>query len=660
MKGTDINYRPEIDGLRAIAVSAVVFFHAFPLFFKSGYVGVDIFFVISGFLITSIIRKEANRNTFSLIVFYKKRVRRIYPALIIVILSIIFLSWMFMSDAEYWFVLKHVIVSSFFSENLLLWNEDGYFDKASILKPTLHLWSLSVEEQFYILWPLLICFFVRKKVEVRGVFLLLILSLILNVYDVSHGSPAAYYSPLGRAWELMVGSLLAILSSDYKVSISPKATSAISALGLFIIILSIFFIPSEKGFPGFFAIPVVLGAAIVIYFSNGGFVFRLLSLKPIVFIGLISYPLYLIHWPLISFSYLLLDHSSSKANAACLVVSFLLASAIYLFVEKKIAAKNLNISVILFFIMIAIPLVAFFLIGTQSRIGDINFPKENEWSFLIREHKSLGVVGFDDRNGVGTYRSGSQSSNEIAFIGDSHVANFAELIFENHKIKNYFSSVTMGVGGGCIPIPDVYTEDKSKSGCWKNRDEYLKYLRSDNVKTVVIGGAWYMYFRSKDDYFYMKGDKKYYLKTKAGESLAVNSLISMIVNLKHDGKNVFFIKDAPYITGVTPGFGRLKSNPDSYYKSDVNTKIDREQFDFISLLAEKAEKAGAGIINIYDNVCNESNCGIVKGGEYLYVSAGHFNPSWLRNNRELFDNLLNVVVDNASAHSTARHPKLEK
>lgn len=116
MKGTDINYRPEIDGLRAIAVSAVVFFHAFPSFFKSGYVGVDIFFVISGFLITSIIRKEASRNTFSLIVFYKKRVRRIYPALIIVILSIIFLSWMFMSNAEYWFVLRHVIVSSFFSE----------------------------------------------------------------------------------------------------------------------------------------------------------------------------------------------------------------------------------------------------------------------------------------------------------------------------------------------------------------------------------------------------------------------------------------------------------------------------------------------------------------------------------------------------------------
>lgn len=163
-KSTTLKYRPDIDGLRAIAVMAVLFYHAFPNLFRSGYIGVDIFFVISGFLITTIIRKEVRRGEFTILSFYKKRIRRIYPALVLTLLMIMFLSWFLLSTSEFGITLKHIIFSSLFTENFLLWSEDGYFDKASIFKPTLHIWSLSIEEQFYIFWPFIIAFLVKKRV----------------------------------------------------------------------------------------------------------------------------------------------------------------------------------------------------------------------------------------------------------------------------------------------------------------------------------------------------------------------------------------------------------------------------------------------------------------------------------------------------------------
>ncbi|AHF77598.1 Acetyltransferase 3 [Sodalis praecaptivus] len=635
-KGSAINYRPDIDGLRAIAVMSVLMYHAFPILFRSGYVGVDIFFVISGFLITSIIRKEILKGEFSLLSFYKKRVRRIYPALILTLLGVVFLSWFLLSTTEFATALKHVIFSSLFTENFLLWSEDSYFDKASIFKPTLHIWSLAIEEQFYIFWPLIIVMLVRKKIEVKGIVFFIVASFIINIYDIYNHPAAAYYSPLGRSWELMVGSLFSVLYTNrMKVSPGVKGKNNIALMGLGLVLVSIFLVPSQKYFPGFAAIPVVFGSALVILYGEGTIVSRILSLKSLVFIGLISYPLYLVHWPLMSFASIITGHASVKVNALCLMIAMMLAYLIYSKAEKPIARKELTVSYYLFSTMIVIPFLSFLLIGSNSRINEVNLPTENEWTFLKSNYNKFGLTEFND-NATGVYTLTPAGKESYYFLGDSHVANLAESLYGRVVGRENPPEIIIAAGGGCIPIPNVYTDDQRRTNCWNMRSAALETINSkEDIKNVVLGGAWYMYFYSRNDYFFQDKGEKYSINVPKGRDLAVTSMMATIKELTAKGKNVFFIKDAPYITDVFPGMHRVRLQPFVSYNSHekLDFKLEREQSDFLALLAEKAKASGAKIIDIFDNVCAAGQCKLIDDGEYVYADAGHFNPSWLRKNQ---------------------------
>ncbi|MEJ4044304.1 acyltransferase family protein [Erwinia sp. SLM-02] len=641
MSRNNLAYRPDIDGLRAIAVMSVLFYHALPNFFRSGYIGVDIFFVISGFLITTIIRKELIRGDFSLASFYKKRIRRIYPALIITILGVLFLSWFLLSTSEFSITLKHVIFSSLFTENFLLWSEDGYFDKASIFKPTLHIWSLSIEEQFYIFWPFIIAFFVKRKIEVKGILFFIIASFCINVYDISNNPAAAYYSPLGRSWELMVGSLLSVIYTDKTIKdLNPKVRGGLALCGLIIVLLSIFLIPSQKLFPGFYAIPVVLGSALIIFFSENTIVGKWLSIKSVVFIGLISYPLYLVHWPLMSFASILIGRASDKANVLCIIASLVIAVGIYSIIEKPIHRKKLSVSYQLFFAMIAIPLLSFYLMGSKSRINEMVLPSESEWSFLKANHEKFGLHEFNN-NGTGIYTMMPKPDNSYVFIGDSHIANLAEYIDDRLNNTSNPPGVVIAAGGGCIPIKNVYTDDQRRKSCWDMRDSAYQKIKDSGVKNVVIGGAWYMYFFSKKDYFYKDDSGKFSINSENGMNLAISSLMTTIKELTKMGKNVYFIKDAPYITDVFPGIYRMRLQPLLSYNphETVSVSMDRDQVDFIGTLASKAQSSGAQIINIYDKVCGSETCKLTDNGEFMYADAGHFNPSWLRKNKNILGDI---------------------
>lgn len=203
-------YRPDVDGLRAIAVLAVVFFHAFPNVIKGGFIGVDVFFVISGYLISTIIFENLDRGSFSFSEFYARRIKRIFPALILVLVACFTFGWFVLLADEYKQLGKHIAAGAGFISNIVFWNEAGYFDNAAHTKPLLHLWSLGIEEQFYILWPLVLWFAWKRKFNLLTITILFaIASFALNVKGVKQDAVATFYSPQTRFWELLSGSLLA-------------------------------------------------------------------------------------------------------------------------------------------------------------------------------------------------------------------------------------------------------------------------------------------------------------------------------------------------------------------------------------------------------------------------------------------------------------------
>ena len=288
-----LQYRPEIDGLRAVAVVPVILFHAGFTLFSGGFIGVDVFFVISGYLITSIILRELEAGTFTFASFYERRARRM--------LCCIPFAWMWMMPLE----LKGFAVSMAsvvaFASNIIFWRQSGYFDTASELKPLLHTWSLAVEEQFYIIFPIALLLIWRfgRKASVLSIAAVAIGSLVLCEYASRYYPSFNFYWAITRAWELMAGALCA-----FQI-LKPKQTrdNTLAALGLTLIFVSIFWFDSSTRFPSVYALLPVVGACLIILFARmGTFTARLLSTKPLVAIGLISYSAYLWHQPLFAFA----------------------------------------------------------------------------------------------------------------------------------------------------------------------------------------------------------------------------------------------------------------------------------------------------------------------------------------------------------------------
>ena len=326
------NYRPDVDGLRAIAVLSVVLYHAFPKVFCGGFIGVDIFFVISGFLISGILCRnllsEETPGSVRLLNFYERRIRRIFPVLIVVLLSAMTAGFLLLTPAELKALGKHIAGGAGYISNFVLWREAGYFDRAATLKPLLHLWSLGVEEQFYIVWPLLLWLFYKARLNflwAAGIFAAA--SFALCMYVVLQNPTAAFYAPWTRVWELSAGGILAWIVMSCRLreawvakvnavlsrvlfrgsEIDPRVwRDVLSFLGVLCLIIGLCTIRQSSLFPSWNALLPVLGAVCIIGAGADAWFNRVvLSNRLAVFIGLISYPLYLWHWPLLSFEHIL-------------------------------------------------------------------------------------------------------------------------------------------------------------------------------------------------------------------------------------------------------------------------------------------------------------------------------------------------------------------
>ena len=423
-----LRYRPDLDGLRALAVALVVGFHAFPNVIPGGFVGVDIFFVLSGFLISTNIYARLADGSFSYAEFYVRRIRRIYPALVVVLIGTLAVGWFLLLADEYRNLATNAFAASVFSSNILLWSEAGYFDTLAAYKQLLNLWSLGVEEQFYLIWPCLAGILWRRGRFLSSVVLISAVSFAVSVRLTSTQPAAAFYLPFARFWELMAGGILAYLHM-YRHELLCRHAELQSALGLALIAAGVATSNEASAFPGWLALLPVSGTFLLISAGPQGSVNRLLLSHPLaVSVGLISYPLYLWHWPLLSFLRVMEGGILPPAKAAAAVgLAVVLAFATYILVERKIRRLRRD------------RLVAIALSGALMSIGLGGLAIRVEGGFPTRATNRLSVHDFslgrglsevipecgmtrEQRHGIASCASDKRGAPIYAVLGDSKAA----------------------------------------------------------------------------------------------------------------------------------------------------------------------------------------------------------------------------------------------
>jgi len=495
-----MKYRSEIDGLRSIAVFPVIFYHlGFPGF-SGGYVGVDIFFVISGYLITGLIYSEVSSGKFSIIEFYERRARRIIPALFVVIFvsSLVALNTFMPRDILDFS--QSVLGVLAFSSNIVFWKESGYFEAASELKPLLHTWSLGVEEQYYILFPLFLLFFRQIKAGrlLLLLFMFLMASLFISEWAVrqrEYISTAGYFLLPSRAWELLLGSLLAIIEYRHGAAPSLKVNQVGSIVGLIFIMISIFTFTEHTSFPGFNALLPTVGAALILFFAREStFVLSILRTKVLVFFGLLSYSLYLWHQPLIAFFSYELGSLNQLMTVTILLLTFASAFLSWKFIETPFRSRTSGNSFsrrqifaytgvgTLFFLI-----GAGYLVSTQGQVIQLS---DTQREFLV----------WDQYDQSEAYRVGtcflmhSQSSEDFGvecvgdnpqFVlwGDSHAAALSSGFKTSELIQKTAS--------GCPPLAEVVL--RAKPNCKSINEAILEELRSTSAPIVILHANWLRY-----------------------------------------------------------------------------------------------------------------------------------------------------------------------
>jgi peptidoglycan/LPS O-acetylase OafA/YrhL len=508
-------YRRDIDGLRALAVLLVVSYHAFPTSFKAGFIGVDIFFVISGYLISRIILVDLQCGSFSFFDFYARRIRRIFPALILVLSVSLASGLVLLQSDEFTKLLQHVASSGIFLLNHTLISEGGYFDRLAESKPLLNLWSLSVEEQFYLVWPLFLWGACRSKIRSwKVIFLLGGISLSLSLVNVSVSPVETFYSLKTRAWELLIGAGAAYIQLHAPGLLPQKSVTKAftSVLGLLLIILSLIVIDPIASPIGYWIILPPLAAALLICSQSDSLVNqKVFSRRLMVGIGLISYPLYLWHWPIFSFARIHYGGSpSSSMMAALTFLSFFLAALTYYCLERPIRTKfhSNRIAMFLFFLMLGMTAVAYYWSSQPVKINPLvqseksdfysyfsNTPKTHWLHFFERKFRHecnfYRVDEYHDGRpsnmprealSESCYKADGNKRHKVLLWGDSHAqmlySGLSETLPDDWQILQVTSS-------GCAARIDNLSNTESDY-CARSNRFALDLMRDVNPDVVVI------------------------------------------------------------------------------------------------------------------------------------------------------------------------------
>ena len=640
-----MNYIKEIDGLRAIAILGVCFYHFFPNQSPYGYLGVDIFFVISGLLITNIILNKLQNNEFSITDFLTRRVNRLFPSLILVLFFVLVFGYFYLIPSEYKNLSFDSLAGIFFLENFKLLSEVGYFDLQIESKPLMHLWSLSVEEQFYIVWPALMLFSFVKLKNYRLVYLLFFISLFLYLNNHYFSINEIFYLPIFRFWELLAGAIIAILIFDNKLKIFNFINIKISKLIMTSILFLLLYLLS--GYSIFsdhiLRLMVVLLSSFLIIFISFNIPHPLLANRFFVYIGLISYPLYLWHWPLLSLYKICISNEINLLNSLIIFfIAFIFSVFTYEFYEKKIrthASKNFSTTLLLVLVALSLSFYSFFVYmtdGGQDRehIGYLHS------QYLDLEQKLVKDSGWlcGNLNYPNPKCSYIGANPDKVLIGDSHANS---LFF---GLKSLFTRLNknfaiFGGGEGCPPLLGVISQDApgpdTRMCLLKMTSSLNMIAKEESIKTVYLTTRGPMYFAGGDFKFKRYSDWILYfedeaIKSKSNIEVFESGLKRTFDLLLKNNKEVIFFVDVPelgfHIKSCINRFSNI-TGPD--YNFDCYVSYDEfkiRNIDYHKMIKRLVSYyPNVDFIYLHEALCDEKICRAKNNNTLLYIDDNHLS-----------------------------------
>lgn len=661
-----VRYRPDIDGLRAVAVASVIVYHAFAGVLPGGFLGVDVFFVISGYLITQLILRDLHERSFSLAEFYRRRARRILPALLVVLAASALFGWFALLPGELSRLGRSIAWSAPFMANVFFARTGGfggYFDPIADLTPLLHLWSLGVEEQFYLVWPVLLLLAGRARVIRPALSAVIVISLAASFWGGWVRPEQAFYLPTSRAWELASGGLLATLPAGGWTAAAGAGsrryrsgmTGALSAAGLALTVLG-------AGLAWTLMPP--LGAVLLIAAGSQAPVNRyLLASSPLVFVGRISYSLYLWHWPALSFTRIVLGRSLTHAEAAVAVlIAAVAAYATCRLVEEPIRFGTIR--------QRAVPALLWALAGCAILgtglergwvTGRLSNPAFTAWTAAVADWSFPAVP---QKNPPGTVAAWSRRGKTALFIGDSHIQQYwarARRIVATHPLSA--RSALFATHTGCPPLPDVEAWHRG-AGCSSAFRRVVALAFRDDVDTVVFGADWEVYFMGEFAArrgptrgildVYGEGDP---LRTRLtldlpGTRRALEDLGRTISRLTGSGRRVFVLLSNPTSPRFDPGYllpatARLSVPvPDHISVNDEKRSVDAREFEsyvepLMARLREIAARSGAIVVDPREALCAGMACPATDArGLPVHVDSNHLTAAYAEEHAAFIDTIL--------------------
>lgn len=653
---TPSDYRADIDGLRAVAVLAVLVYHAVPTALPGGFTGVDIFFVISGYLISRIILGDLKNGRFTFADFYSRRIRRIFPALIVVLVFVLICGWYLLLPAYFRQLGGHVAAGAAFISNVVFYLETGYFDVAADMKPLLHLWSLGIEEQYYLVWPLML-FALRRHVH-RIFWMIVALavgSFLLNVVVTPRNPEAAFFLPPPRFWELMIGSIVAY-GQVYRAATGTIATSAagvprwsnaLSVAGAVLLVVAMVLVNDSRAFPGWWALLPTGGTLLLIIGGPNAWINRrILANRVAVFIGLISYPLYLWHWPLLTYARILNGGAEPPVGVrlGAAAVSILLAWLTYMLLETRVrharrATWSHRVVPVLATSMAVLGIYGLFAVGSISQSRSASVP-----------YLAAVSEAFDDwqYGGDGVFKGDTEHS--VLFFGDSHMAQYLpriELLMQEHGRP--LRTVIFKTAFGCAPMPGIERRGRK---CAKFVDDALATARRPEVDTVVISASWRGLI-DRTDYYRVGDSPDEVVDLNAPEARWVMDGFEAALNqLTAAGKRVVIVLSGPYGRAFDPGEMVVRNGLD--FDLRMSPAVPRARVEAMNAHVDEplraiAARVGATIVDPADTLCTSKVCPTTSpDGSPLFKDSSHLRTSVVRGRFDALDRF--VFADGTERH----------